>query len=122
MTNRPFQKRLWLLAFALPLVGCGQKPASDAPTKAPPAPKAAKSESDWPMFRGDAALTGVAPGELAVPLKLLWSFKTGGPVNSSAVVADGKVFVGSGNNQVYALDLKSGTQLWTFKTGGPVEA
>jgi len=32
------------------------------------------------------------------------------------------VFVGSGDSQVYALDLKSGTKLWSFKTGGPVEA
>ena len=123
MFTRPIQKILCLLAFAVLLVGCGEKSAStNGATKNSPAPKPVISNADWPMFRGDAALSGVAPGELAVPLKLLWSFKTGGPVNSSAVVADGRVFTGSGDNNVYALDLKSGTKLWAFKTGGPVEA
>jgi len=122
MTNPPFQKSFCLLALVLPLAGCGKKVATEDSAKPPAPPPVVKSDADWPMFRGDSALTGIAHGELATPLKLLWSFKTGGPVNSSAVVAEGKVFVGSGDNQVYALDLKSGAQIWAFKTGGPVEA
>src|SRR5260221_8814764 len=73
MFSRPIQKTLCLLACALPLVSCGEKAApADAAAKNSPAPMPVKSNADWPMFRGDAALTGVAPGELATPLKLLW--------------------------------------------------
>ncbi len=92
---------LWLLALA----GAGQLPAAD-----------------WPMFRGNPALTGVAEGSLPVKLKLLWSFKTGGPVKSSAAIVGGRVFVGSDDGLVYALDFATGAKQWTFKTGGPVES
>jgi outer membrane protein assembly factor BamB len=78
--------------------------------------------ADWPMFRGNPALTGVAEGRLAAPLKLLWSTKTGGPVKSSAAIVGGKVFVGSDDGQVYALELGSGRELWKFKTGEAVES
>jgi len=122
MLRRRIQKVLSLAPLLL-MGGCGEKAATpDVPKQSAPLPKAITQETDWPMFRGDAALTGVAIGELTLPLKLLWSFKTGGPVNSSAVVADGRVFIGSGDNQVYALDLKSGTNLWSFKTAAPVQA
>ena len=45
---------------------------------------AAVPAEDWPMFRGGPALLGIAGGSLSRELKLLWSFKTGGPVKSSA--------------------------------------
>ena len=41
---------------------------------------------------------------------------------SSPVVADGKVFFGSGDSNVYALDATSGTLKWKFKTGDVVHA
>jgi len=64
----------------------------------------------------------VAPGRLADRLALAWRFKTGGPVTSSAAVADGRVFIGSGDKHVYALRQQDGRKLWSFKTGGSVEA
>jgi len=73
--------------------------------------------SSWPMFRGTQDLAGVAQGSLREPLKLRWSFKTGGPVKSSAAIDAGKVFIGSDDGSVYALDLATGNQLWSFKTG-----
>ncbi|MCI0746933.1 MAG: PQQ-binding-like beta-propeller repeat protein [Verrucomicrobia subdivision 3 bacterium] len=78
--------------------------------------------SAWPMFRGNQSLTGVSQVELPARLKAAWSFKTGGPVKSSAAIVDGKVFVGSNDEHVYALDLKSGQRIWAFKTGGAVES
>lgn len=120
MIIRPTSRTLSLLALILPLAGCGEK--SSTPENAKKVPAATTPGADWPMFRGAPALTGIAPGELPASPKLLWHFKTGGAVNSSAVVADGRVFVGSGDGQVYALDLQTGAKLWAFKTGGPVEA
>ena len=74
------------------------------------------------MFRGDPALTGVA--SCAVPDKpdLLWNFKTGGPVKSSAIIGGGKVYIGSDDGQVYALDFATGRKLWAFKAGSAVLA
>jgi outer membrane protein assembly factor BamB len=78
--------------------------------------------ASWPMFRGNPALTGVAVGALPDKLSLLWSFKTGGPVKSSAAIVDGRVFIGSGDSNVFALELSSGKKNWAAKTGGPVDS
>lgn len=77
---------------------------------------------DWPIFRGGAALTGVAAGELPDAIKLYWRAATGAAVKSSAAIVAGKVFVGSDDGHVYCLDLLSGRKLWSFKTGEEVEA
>ncbi|WP_425604810.1 PQQ-binding-like beta-propeller repeat protein [Halobellus marinus] len=39
-----------------------------------------------------------------------WRFETDGSVDSSPVVVDGTVYVGSMDNHVYALDAASGTE------------
>ena len=45
-----------------------------------------------------------------------WTFKTGGPVNSSPAVADdGTVFVGSEDKKLYAVS-PDGTLVWSFAT------
>jgi outer membrane protein assembly factor BamB len=41
---------------------------------------------------------------------------------SSPVVAQGRVYFGSGDGNVYALDARSGEPVWTFATGGVVHA
>jgi hypothetical protein len=46
------------------------------------------------MYRGGPALLGVAPGELGDSLELLWTFKTQGPVNSSAALSNGVAYIG----------------------------
>jgi outer membrane protein assembly factor BamB len=78
--------------------------------------------ADWPMFRGDAAQTGVAAGSLAAELTLIWSFEAGGAITSSPVVADGRVYVGSDDYSLYALDLESGAKLWSYATQDMIEA
>ncbi|MBZ6496355.1 PQQ-binding-like beta-propeller repeat protein [Natrinema longum] len=49
-----------------------------------------------------------------------WTFSTGGAVQSSPTVVDGTVFVGSDDNNVYALDANTGAKKWDspFETGG----
>src|SRR5690349_16595766 len=78
--------------------------------------------NSWPMFRGSPGLVGVAGGKLPDTLALQWTFKTEGPVKSSAAVDGGRVFVGSDDGQLYALDLATGKKVWAFKTEGPVES
>src|SRR3954454_7347538 len=76
----------------------------------------------WPMFRGSPSLVGVAAGKLPDAPALLWSFKTEGPVKSSAAIEGGRAVVGSDDGNVYALDLANGKKVWSFKTAGPVES
>ncbi|HEY5914539.1 MAG TPA: PQQ-binding-like beta-propeller repeat protein, partial [Verrucomicrobiae bacterium] len=78
--------------------------------------------ADWPMFRGDPALSGAASGALPEKPKLLWRFKTGDAVKSTAAIVQGRVYIGSGDGLVYALELGTGKKLWTYKTGGAVDS
>lgn len=82
----------------------------------------ARAQSDWPMYRGEPSLVGVAQGSLPAKLSLLWSFKTGGPVKSSAAIVAGRVFVGSDDGQLHALDLERGKEIWATRTDGPIES
>ena len=53
---------------------------------------------------------------------VVWEFETGDDVDSSPTVADGTVFVGSADNNVYALDARDGTERWTYETGSGVRS
>ena len=77
---------------------------------------------DWPTFRGDAALRGISSEQLPEKFSLLWSFKTGAAVKSSPIVAKGKVFIGSDDTNVYALNFADGKKVWSFATSNAVEA
>ena len=104
-------------------IGCAGFFAPLSPSSAEPAfnpQEPAATTNAWPMFRGRASLLGVAPGALPDAPALLWSFKTAGPVKSSPAVVNGLVYFGSGDSNVFALNLKTGDKVWTFTTGGPI--
>src|SRR2546429_9506248 len=90
---------LFLATVATILVASATAHASDG---------LAHPTANWPMFRGNPALTGVVSGSLPDKLSLLWSFQTGGPVKSSASIVDGRVFIGSGGRQVFAREFLGG--------------
>ncbi len=85
---------------------------------------APKRSEPWPIFRGDAGLRGVSVDEknLAMPMRLTWTFTTGKAVKSSPVAAEGMVFIGSNDGKAYALDAQSGRKKWMFTTEMEVEA
>ena len=76
----------------------------------------------WPMFGGGQGLLGRAPTQLPDTLSVLWRFKTGGEVKSSAAIVEGRAFIGSSDRHVYALGLHTGDKLWSFETGDAVES
>ena len=73
---------------------------------------------DAAMFRGDLAHSGVYKAQ-GVPKfsQVKWKFHTDGQVISSPAVANGMVFVGSTDGNLYAVDLASGAQKWKLFTG-----
>ena len=52
----------------------------------------------------------------------VWSYPSGNYVYSSPAVANGVVYVGSYDNNLYALNATTGAELWQFTTGHLVES
>src|SRR5207249_354999 len=121
MTNRQFNTLsqfpgliawLVLLCLTLSIAAAAGAPADSTPAGA----------ASWPMFRGGQGLLGISASKVPDKLSLLWTFKTQGPVKSSAAIAGGQVFIGSNDTNVYALELQSGRKVWSFKAGDAVES
>lgn len=72
---------------------------------------------DSPMFRADAAHTGIY-NAAGVPkfTKVKWKFKTGAAVYSSPAVVDGTLYVGSNDHFLYAINLGDGSLKWKVET------
>ena len=84
--------------------------------------QAAIGTDRWLMFGGNPGHCGYLPQTLHPPLKQIWATRTEGPIAASPVVADGLVYVGSRDNNFYALDSKRGTVRFTFTTANHIEA
>jgi len=80
----------------------------------------AKSVDWWPMFHHDLTHAGYSTSTV-VNTTLTWHYLTGSAVVSSPAVVDGTVFVGSLDNNTYALNAKTGAQVWNYTTGGPIQ-
>ena len=76
---------------------------------------AARAADSWPVFRGDPACDGISPERLPERLEVLWkrSFKDAA-FESTAVIADGVVYIGGLDGQLRALDLADGKEKWHF--------
>jgi eukaryotic-like serine/threonine-protein kinase len=71
---------------------------------------------DAAMFRGNPQHTGIYDSTGPTQSSAVkWKFHTGGSVISSPAIANGMVYVGSGDHNLYAIDL-DGTLKWKFKT------
>src|SRR5215469_8033322 len=108
--------RLWPSAVVLfcwamaPSLGYGVERSS--------ATTASTKQADaWPVFRGDAASTGVASSKLPDKPAVVWkkTFKDGG-FEATAAIVEGMVYVGSFDGNLYALDLADGSEKWKFHT------
>jgi outer membrane protein assembly factor BamB len=77
--------------------------------------------NDWPMWRADpyhSSTATVGPANLT----LAWKFTTAGSVISSPSIANGVVYVGSQDKNIYALGAFSGELLWKFQTQSFIES
>jgi outer membrane protein assembly factor BamB len=73
----------------------------------------------WAMWRGNTDQPGVAVGQSGPSdiSNYKWKYSTEGPIEGSAVVADGKVYFGSEDANIYCLDARVGSLIWKFQTG-----
>jgi eukaryotic-like serine/threonine-protein kinase len=73
------------------------------------------------MFRGDPAHSGVYAGQGPRQFhRLKWKFATGNRIVSSPVMDNKKIYFGSDDGNVYAIDAESGREIWKRSTRGPV--
>jgi outer membrane protein assembly factor BamB len=102
-----FTRRKYLTSFALPSGLASTTPAY------------ARSASDWPTSQRDPGHTGVSAGQQPQPpLGVAWSTTYQDRV-TAPVVSDGRIYVGSHDNHLYALDAGGG-RLWSFETGDEI--
>lgn len=70
---------------------------------------------DPSLFRGNLQHTGIYDAAGVAQFSgVKWKFHTGGSVVSSPAVADGTIYVGSTDGNLYALALDSGAAKWKF--------
>lgn len=73
--------------------------------------------ADWPVFRGDAAMTGTAAAKLPDQLDEVWEFACQGDIRSAPAIIGDTVYVASMDRHLYALDLATGKQKWKVMLG-----
>ena len=54
--------------------------------------------------------------------KIKWTFKSDGRIYSSPVIDNGLIYIGSGDQKLYAIDQETGKKVWEFETSGAVHA
>jgi outer membrane protein assembly factor BamB len=89
---------------------------------APPEPKenipAAIPRHEWPMFKHDLKRTGYSPSKAPDTALIVWETRIPGATKfwSSPCIADGKLYAGNNNGNLYCLDAATGKRVWTFFT------
>jgi outer membrane protein assembly factor BamB len=80
------------------------------------------TNGDWATFNHDSSHTGYSPSAGPNTNQTLWTFTTGDKVESSPVVANGVVYVGSDDGYFYALNASNGELIWKYNTYGPIQS
>lgn len=70
----------------------------------------------WPMFHHDLHHSGWSTSSAPTTNFTLWTYTTNDQIVSSPAVVDGKVYVGSKDNNVYCLNAATGVLLWQYNT------
>ena len=114
---------LALLLLALCAAVANYYGAFDRPLP-PPASNmsAVAGPGDWPMFLRDPIHSAAADVPATPKGKLKWRFDTELPLFSSPAVVDGRLYLGSGDNRVVALDAGTGELIWEHAVTGPIDS
>jgi outer membrane protein assembly factor BamB len=79
---------------------------------------ASASPANWPMYRNNPLHTGVATDVVSPPLNLKWKQTFGGAVDSSPAVVGARLYVGSDDGNLYAIETATGNIIWAFNDAG----
>ncbi len=75
------------------------------------------------VWRGNNARTGEFHTQgIAHQAQEQWTFATGAAIKSSPVIVDQRVFIGSDDGTLYALNATDGSLLWSYPTNKPIRS
>jgi outer membrane protein assembly factor BamB len=76
---------------------------------------------DWTEWRGNTEFPGITmdDGPRDFSYGPVWTYQMGAGTQSSPVVVEGKVYIGSNDRNIYCLDAYNGTEIWKFRTNEP---
>ncbi|HQJ56368.1 MAG TPA: PQQ-binding-like beta-propeller repeat protein [Caldisericia bacterium] len=77
------------------------------------------SEIIWNTYRGNTQRWGYSDSIFSPPLMEAFRY-TGNTNFSSPIFSNGKIFVGSGDKNLYCFDSETGDVLWTYETDGAI--
>ncbi len=78
---------------------------------------------DWPMLQRDPSRAGFADADAEPPVgETVWTLRTAAPLSSAPSVADGVVYLSSGDKRILALNAESGAIVWEYPVSGPVDS
>jgi outer membrane protein assembly factor BamB len=72
------------------------------------------------MFHHDLSHMGYSTSTALRTNQTLWTYTTGGAVETSPAVVDDMVYIGSDDNEVYAFNASTGALVWSYTTRGNV--
>jgi outer membrane protein assembly factor BamB len=77
--------------------------------------------ASWIEWRGNTQYPGITlnDGPSDFSSGPVWTYQTGAGIQGSPVVANGKLYVASGDRNIYCLDAYNGTEIWKFRTAEP---
>ena len=92
---------LWSLIFGIAVPSCAAGPPEE-----------------WPTFKHDLKRTGYTQSQAPDVANVIWekSIPGAGKCWSSPSIADGRLYIGNNNGNVYCVDATTGKQIWTFFT------
>ncbi len=76
--------------------------------------------ADWPQFRADALHSGKGDAPISDSPQVAWRVRLGGSVDGSPIVVGGRVYVGTNEGRMCAVDAATGRLLWTFEAAGAI--
>ena len=86
-------------------------------------PASGAGQGDWWMYRHDIQHTGRCLVAGPASANQQWATTVGSALPSStSFAADGTIYLGASDGNLYALNPADGTQEWTFTTGGAITA
>ena len=77
---------------------------------------------NWPQLQHDPEHTGHTPDQPKPPYSVKWTRDLHEPMQTASqpIVADGKVFVGTGHGNLHALNRDTGETVWIYPTEAPI--
>jgi outer membrane protein assembly factor BamB len=105
-------------ATALPVV----RPRVPVPTLAQGARVAVAVVVVASLWTGILAQPGAVGTADAAPADVEWTYPTQGDIFASPTIADGTVYVGSFDGNLYAVDADTGAQKWEFDIGSDIRS